>query len=90
MRARLSLVYTSTTVELREVVLKDKPEAMLTLSPKGTVPVLKLPSGHVIDESLDIMRWAVANTQKAHISERFIEDKEMASLIQLNDKEFKY
>lgn len=45
--------------ELREVALKDKPGAMLLASPKGTVPVLVLPDGRVIDESLDIMRWSL-------------------------------
>ncbi len=60
MRARI-IVYTSgVSVELREVVLRDKPAAMLEVSPKGTVPVLVLPDGTVMDESLDIMRWALA------------------------------
>ncbi len=44
----------------REVVLRDKPAAMLAASPKGTVPVLVLADGTVIDESIDIMRWALA------------------------------
>lgn len=47
--------------ELREVVLRDKPQAMLDLSPKGTVPVLLLPDGRVIEESFDIMLWALGN-----------------------------
>jgi glutathione S-transferase len=46
--------------ELREVVLRDKPAELLTISPKATVPVLQLPGGAVIDESLDIMLWALA------------------------------
>ena len=45
--------------ELREVVLRDKPPALLAASPKGTVPVLVLDDGSVIDQSLDIMRWAL-------------------------------
>ncbi|MDB5662743.1 MAG: Glutathione S-transferase, N-terminal domain [Sphingomonas bacterium] len=60
MRARLALVASGAWVELREVVLRDKPAAMLAASPKGTVPVLVLPDGAVIDESLAIMRWALA------------------------------
>jgi glutathione S-transferase len=44
---------------LREVVLRDKPESMIALSPKGTVPVLQLEDGQVLEESLDIMRWAL-------------------------------
>ncbi len=47
-------------VEHREIVLRDKPPEMLAASPKGTVPVLVLPDGRVVDESLDIMRWALA------------------------------
>ena len=60
MRARLALAVSSTRVELREVKLSAKPEAMLAASPKGTVPVLLLPDGTVIDESIDIMRLALA------------------------------
>ena len=58
-RARLALKAARVPVELREVVLRDKPAAMLTISPKGTVPVLQLPDGRVIDESLEIMHWAL-------------------------------
>ncbi|WP_176595062.1 MULTISPECIES: glutathione S-transferase [Sphingobium] len=60
MRARMALLASGLSVELREVALRDKPAPMLALSPKGTVPVLVLPDGPVIDESLDIMRWALA------------------------------
>ena len=59
MRARLALAASETEVEHREVLLRDKPAAMLAASPKGTVPVLILPDGQVIEESLDIMRWAL-------------------------------
>jgi glutathione S-transferase len=59
MRARLALYASSMTIELREVALRDKPECMLTASPKGSVPVLVLPEGSVIDESWDIMQWAL-------------------------------
>ena len=58
MRARLSLLSGGGVVEIREVTLRAKPAAMLDVSPKATVPVLVLPDGRVIDESLDIMRWA--------------------------------
>lgn len=60
MRARMALRYSGIQVDIHEVSLKDKPQAMLQISPKGTVPVLALPNGEVIDESLDIMRWALA------------------------------
>lgn len=60
MRARLALRYSGVAVDIEEVSLKAKPEAMLALSSKGTVPVLACADGRVIDESLDIMRWALA------------------------------
>lgn len=60
MRARLAIVAAGVKVEVRELVLRAKPAHMLEISPKGTVPVLWLPDGTVIDESLDVMRWAVA------------------------------
>ncbi|GEN64220.1 glutathione S-transferase [Acetobacter oeni] len=59
MRARLALLVSGVRVEVREVLLREKPAAMLAVSPKGTVPVLVLPDGVVIDESLDVMRWAL-------------------------------
>lgn len=60
MRARLALVAAGVKVEIRELVLRAKPAHMLDISPKGTVPVLWLQDGTVIDESLDVMRWAVS------------------------------
>ena len=59
-RARLAIKVSNIEVQLREVILADKPEEMLACSPKGTVPVLQLPEGAVIDESMDIMVWALA------------------------------
>ncbi len=59
MRARLALLASSVDYEHREVALRYKPAAMLDASPKGTVPVLVLPNGQVIDQSLDIMLWAL-------------------------------
>ena len=59
MRARMALAQAGVEFVVREVVLRDKPSEMLALSSKGTVPVL-LVDGTVIDESLDIMRWALA------------------------------
>ncbi len=59
-RARLALKASGTPVALREVVLRSKPAELLAASPKGTVPVLQLPDGTVIDQSLDIMRWALS------------------------------
>jgi glutathione S-transferase len=59
MRARSALIASGITVELREVELRDKPAAMLAASPKGSVPVLVFDDGKVIDESWDIMLWAL-------------------------------
>lgn len=59
MRVRMALSYAGVAVEIREISLKDKPAHLLQVSPKGTVPVLVLPDGKVIDQSLDIMHWAL-------------------------------
>ena len=60
MRARMALLVSGQTCVLREVALRAKPAEMIEASAKATVPVLVLPDGQVIDESLDIMRWALA------------------------------
>jgi len=59
MRARMALLASKTPVRLREVVLRDKPQEMIDVSPKATVPVLVLEDGKVLEESLDIMNWAL-------------------------------
>lgn len=61
-RARMAVSYSAVAVELREVVLRDMPAALLACSPKGTVPVLVLPGGAVLEESRDIIDWALANS----------------------------
>lgn len=60
MRGRMGLSIAGVPVLVREVVLRDKPTEMLEASPKGTVPVLLTSSGDIVDESLDVMRWALA------------------------------
>lgn len=62
MRARLGIWSSGLAVELREIVLRDKPQDMLIASPKGTVPVLVLADGAVIEESRDIMVWALTQS----------------------------
>ena len=63
MRARMALIQTGVAFDAHEIALRDKPAAMLAASPKGTVPVLLLPDGRVLEESLDIMRWAFEEQQ---------------------------
>jgi glutathione S-transferase len=65
MRARMALLLAGVPYQAQEVSLRDKPPDMLALSPKGTVPVLLLPTGEVLEQSLDIMRWAFESTQDA-------------------------
>ncbi len=60
MRGRMGLHIAGIEYEHREVALRDKPQAMLAVSPKGTVPVFVRAKGQVIDESLDLMRWALS------------------------------
>ena len=64
MRARLALLSSGTACELREVVLRVKPAELLDASPKGTVPVLLLPDGRVLEQSLDIMLWALGQSDQ--------------------------
>ena len=59
MRGRMALDVAGIAVEHREILLKDKPAEMLAASPKGTVPVIVRPDGGVIEESLDVMLWAL-------------------------------
>lgn len=85
MRARLALLASGTVCEIREVVLRDKPAALVEASPKATVPVLVLSDGQVIDESLDIMRWALGRNDPDH----WLEGDD-ADLIAANDGPFKH
>ncbi len=89
-RARLAIKISNKKVELREVNLSDKPKEMLERSAKGTVPVLVLTDGTVIDESRDIMIWALMqhdpqNWLPADLNDR----RESNALIDFNDNEFK-
>ncbi|UQS87991.1 glutathione S-transferase [Pseudomonas chlororaphis subsp. piscium] len=90
MRARLALRYSGVPLEIVEVSLKAKPAAMLALSPKGTVPVLNA-DGRVIDESLDIMRWALArhDPQDWLLKDDGPAQQRIEALIAENDQVFK-
>jgi glutathione S-transferase len=87
MRARMVLRVAGIEVALREVSLRAKPSELLAASPKGTVPVLVLPDGGVIDESLDIMRWALAQHDPEHW---LAPGEQMDALIATNDGPFKF
>ncbi|MCW8994428.1 MAG: glutathione S-transferase [Psychromonas sp.] len=86
-RARLAISYSQQQVALREIDLKNKPEAMLAISAKGTVPVLQLSNGGVLDESLDIMVWALEKSDPDGWLDTDL--LAMLSLIDENDFEFK-
>ena len=80
MRARMSIVRSNYLCEHREVILRDRPDHMMEISPKGTVPVLLLPDGTVIEESLEIMQHVLA----------WELDAMEASWVDRNDNEFKF
>jgi glutathione S-transferase len=91
MRARMALFYTGCAVEIVEVSLKAKPAELLARSPKGTVPVLVL-AEQVIDESLDIMGWALAQHDPDNwlLTHDPSAQSTMAELIAYNDQTFKH
>jgi len=90
MRARLAIVASGQTCALREVVLRNKPAALLTASPKGTVPVLMLPDGTVLEQSLDIMLWALRRHDPGQwLAPDMDSEAEMLALIAECDGPFK-
>ena len=91
MRARLALQVSGLAVEHREIALKNKPAEMLRASPKGTVPVLVLADGTVLEESLDIMRWALGrNDPQGWLGGDGAYRNDAWALIAQNDGEFKF
>ena len=90
MRARMALYGSGMRCELREVFLRHKPQAMLDLSPKGTVPVLLTQDGVVIDESLDLMIWALRqNDPEQWLTPDQETLKDSLLLVAQNDTQFK-
>jgi len=88
MRARMALLIAARGFDAFEIVLRDKPAALLALSPKATVPVLHLAGGGVIEESWEIMRWALAaNDQQGRWSRAQSDDN--LALLACNDGPFK-
>ena len=88
MRARMALLQAKRGFNAVEVILRDKPAELLRLSPKGTVPVLQLPDGRVLDESWDIMRWALESADGAGWWRR-AQSADNLALLQRNDGDFK-
>ena len=85
MRARMALLVSGQRCEIREVKLSAKPPELAAASPKATVPVLCLPDGKVLDESLDIMRWALGRSDPEDWLGR-----DDPALIAANDGPFKH
>ena len=83
-RTRMALLYSGIAVELREIVLRDKPASMLEYSSKGTVPVLVLTDGEVIEESRDVINWSLS----IHDPDQW-KTEDLSNLIDENDFVFK-
>ena len=75
------------TLEHREILLKDRPDALYNISAKGTVPVLHIDSKNIIDESLNIMLWAIENAQLNWLQ---LDRAKQLDMIKINDNNFKY
>jgi len=93
MRARFGILFAELKVELREIVLKNKPAQMLAISPKGTVPVLELAEGGysgslVIEESREILEWALQQSDPQGLLN--VDLVSADALIDRNDNEFKH
>ena len=86
MRARMALAYSAIRVELREIKLSNMPQELLRISPKATVPVLHLPDGTILEQSLDIMHWALSISDP---EQWLVDDSESNELIRQNDEGFK-
>ena len=84
----MALSYSNIKVELKEILLSNKPSELYAISPKGTVPVLHINNTTVIDESLDIMKWALKqNDPNSWISYK---KNIQFDIVEENDNEFKY
>ncbi|MFL2983182.1 MAG: glutathione S-transferase N-terminal domain-containing protein [Candidatus Neomarinimicrobiota bacterium] len=87
MRARMALAYGKIPYLHREILLKNRPKNLYDISLKGTVPVLLLEDGFVLDESIEIMRWVL---KESDVDEWYLDKKDVQDqLIDLNDMDFK-
>lgn len=89
MRARMALAASGIQCELREVALPEKPKELFDVSAKGTVPVLVLQDGTVIDESMEIIHWALGQSDPLNWRQFEIPQVEMKALMEENDNRFK-
>lgn len=93
MRARMALLWAGVDVDAHEIVLRDKPAALLSASPKGTVPVLVLPDGTVLEQSWDIVAWALTRpsaSAEAQAAWSSAQTPQALSLLHANDGAFKH
>jgi len=91
-RARWALRISSVKVELREIDLKNKPSDLILKSQNKTVPLLILRNGEIIEESLDIILWALSVSERTGLKKYFPNNlkKEILNIIRENDQEFKF
>lgn len=93
MRARMALLVAGVALDANEIVLRDKPSAMLVASPKGTVPVLVLPDGRVLEQSWDIVEWALTQEFASAEVQGWWSRAQMLqnlNLLRCNDGDFKH
>ena len=83
----MALSHTKIKLEVREILLNDRPSSLYNISPKGTVPVLQLLNKDVIDESLDIMIWCLKKNNSDWLNYKF---ENQLGIINDNDNKFKY
>ena len=89
-RARMAIAVSGQTCALREVILRQKPSEMISVSPKGTVPIIVLPQGQIIEESLEIMTWALnRNDPEGWLKPLSDARDDIEALIAENDGPFK-
>ena len=89
MRARMAVKISNQEVELREVLLREKPQSMIDISSKGTVPVLQLAPNQVIDESLDVIKWALSLNDPFNWK-RSSDAEKSKEFMEMNDGDFKH
>ena len=92
-RVRWALLICEIKVEIREIDLKNKPLDFLNKSKTKTVPILIKKNGETIEESLDIILWALSETKKTNIKETHLplsREEEIFRIIHENDNKFKY